>query len=190
MLWQNINYMSRSRGFVKWISRLKVLSHEATCRNDMSLRQNHLHDTRCDLTVQHVACDTPVPPNGTGNELTIKVASQGRPAIGLFRVVAATCRKCMPHEGTELCVRHFVAATCPMNSNWFEFMRQVAATCRGVKLHQNIHQCHTRRLVAGTCRSDKSRRQVASCISFVKSSFFYFKCLALFTVYKLTCMRK
>ena len=33
----------------------------------------------------------------------------------------------------------FVATTCPINSNRFEFMRHATATCRSVKLHKNIH---------------------------------------------------
>ena len=65
-----------------------------TCRSDMSPRQNHQHDTQCNLMLRHVAYNTPL--DGTGNELTIKMASQGRPAIGLFtelsqRHVARAC---------------------------------------------------------------------------------------------------
>ena len=97
---------------------------------DLSPLQNHLHDTKCDLTLRHVACDTPVLLNGTGNKLMIKMASQGRPVIGLFTELS--------QRGDGMCMGHFVTATCPMNSNWFEFMRHMAATCHSVKLHKNI----------------------------------------------------
>ena len=121
---------------------------------DLSPLQNHLHDTKCDLTLRHVACDTPVLLNGTGNKLMIKMASQGRPVIGLFTELPQGHVASAVTRGDGMCMGHFVTATCPMNSNWFEFMRHMAATCHKVKLHKNIR--HTRRLVAGMCRSDRS----------------------------------
>ena len=51
----------------------------------------------------------------------------------------------------------FVAAICHMNSNQFEFVRQITATM--------ILTCHMRRFVIATCRGDVSQRSVASCVS-------------------------
>ena len=47
----------------------------------------------------------------------------------------------------DLSLRHFVAATCRMNSNWFEFMRQVAAS-NCIKTYMS-KTCHMRRLIRG-----------------------------------------
>ena len=85
--------------------------------------------------LRHVDCDTPVPLNGTGKELTSKMAWQGRPTIGLFTELSQV----HVTQGDGMCVWHFVAAMCPMNLNSFEFMWHVAATCHGIKLYGNIH---------------------------------------------------
>ena len=111
---------------------LKVLSHKATCCRDKITYMTH------DATLQHIACNTPVLSNGTDNELTIKMASQGRPMIGLFtelsqRHVASACRTRGRNESATFCCR---------NVPWiqtFEFMWHIAATRCDVELHKNIH---------------------------------------------------
>ena len=79
----------------------------------MSMRQNHIHVTRGDWSPRHVP-----------NPFSQGLQSQGRPTIG--------CRSDMSQvhvtQGDGMCMQHFVAVTCRMNSNWFEFMRQVAAS--------------------------------------------------------------
>ena len=59
------------------------------------------------------------------NKLQIKMVSQGRPTIVLFRVITARCYTCMSHEETE-CMWHSAAATWCMNPSWFELQRQIA----------------------------------------------------------------
>ena len=66
------------------------MSHEAAYRCDISLQQNHIHDT---MWLDAATCRC--------NRLPIKMASWERLMIGLVIVVTATCRMCMPHEGTE-----------------------------------------------------------------------------------------
>ena len=95
----------------------------ATC-----VRDNHLDDAWCDLTLWHVACNTPVLPNGTGNELPIKMALQGRPTICLLQSCHSDLSDGHVTWGDWMCMLCFVAATCRMNLNWFEFMWQVAAS--------------------------------------------------------------
>ena len=48
---------------------LKVLSHKETCCRDKITYMTH------DATLQHIACDTPVLPKGTDNELMIMIES-------------------------------------------------------------------------------------------------------------------
>ena len=55
-------------------------------------------------------------PNSTGNELAIEMAWQRRSVIGLFTELSHV----HVTRGDRMNVRHFVAATYRMNSNWFE----------------------------------------------------------------------
>ena len=86
--------------------------------------------------------------------------------IGLF----CYCRGDMLHEqftrGDNRIFCCFVAATCPLNSNWFEFRGHVAATkfCPRDKIFSWKLIVHTRGHVAGTCRGDMSPRHVPSCV--------------------------
>ena len=67
---------------------------------------------------------------------TRRVLSQGHVVISfsdwfIFRSVAGTCRTNSSHEATLRLIGVkgcFVAATCPLNSNWFEFRGHVAGT--------------------------------------------------------------
>ena len=152
----------------------------------MSLRQNHLYGT----PVQHVACDTPVPPNGTGNELTIKVASQGRPAIGLFtelsqRHVASACHTRGRNCACDiLSPRRVPWIQTDLNSCDRSLQHVAASNC--IKTYISVTRGDLwRGRVAAISRGDRSPRVLV-----LLKAVFYFKCLALFTVYKLTCMRK
>ena len=111
---------------------MKVLSHEATCCCDMPSRQNCLHDTRCNLMLRDVACNTPL--NGTGNESPIEMALQGRPAIGLFTV---TCCTGMSHKGTE-CAGNILSARQVAASNCIKTFIPHKATCRGDVSRQHL----------------------------------------------------
>ena len=102
---------------------LKVLSHKVTCCRDKITYMTH------DATLQHIACNTPVLPKGTDNELTIKMTLQGRPTIGLFtelsqRHVASACHTMGRNErGIFLLQR-------PMNSNiWIHVTHVAASNC-------------------------------------------------------------
>ena len=124
--------------------------------------QNYQHDTRCNLMLRHVACDTPVPPNGTVNELTIKMTSQGRPVIGLFtelsqQHVASACHTRGWNVHATFCCRDLSP----------EFKRisihatRHCTTCRSVKLHKNIHVTLgdlSQGRVTATSRGDRSPR--------------------------------
>ena len=57
----------------------------------------------------------------------------------------------------------FVAAICRTNSNWFEFVRHIAATKEGQAT------CRSNSADEATCRSDVSPRFVASCVSTLKA---------------------
>ena len=112
---------------------IKVLSHEATCRSDVSPRQNHIHVTRGDLSSRHV-----LSPFSQG------LRSQGRPAIGLFtelsqRHVASACHTRGRNVRATFC--------CHDVSHEFKLI-WIRATSRCVELHKN---------------RDMSRRQVTSC---------------------------
>ena len=56
-------------------------------------------------------------------------------------------------------VKIIVAAICRTNSNWFEFVRHVAATKQGQAT------CRSNSADEATCRSDVSQRFVALCVS-------------------------
>ena len=79
----------------------------------------------------------------------------------IYRLVTATCRKCMwlSHEGTA-CACDILTGMSHEFSNWFEFMQQVTAS-NSIKT-----TCHTRRLVAGMCRGDRSLRVTGPLVSF------------------------
>ena len=110
----------------------------------MSPRQNHIQVTRGDLSPWHV----PSP-------FCQGLWSQGRPAIGLFTDLSQVH---VTREDGPMAVRHFVTATCRMNSNWFEFMWQVVAL--------NCIKTHITR--------GFSRGQVASCDRTFRMSMLWF----------------
>ena len=91
-------------------NKITYMSHEATCPYDMS----------------------PI--------FFLRVCSHKECA---WLVYLKSCRSNMSQvhvtRGDGMCVWHFVTATCCMNSNWFEFMWQVAATSHGIKLYQNMY---------------------------------------------------
>ena len=62
----------------------------------------------------------------------------------------------------------FVAAICRTNSNWFEFVRHIAATKQGQAT------CRSNSADEATCRSDVSLRFVASCVSALKVHYYWF----------------
>ena len=109
---------------------------------DMPSQQNCLHDTRYDLMLRDVACNTP--PNGTGNKSPIEMALQGRPAIGLFTVVtqrhvAQACHTRGPNVQATFCLRDMlhefkqVAA-----SNCIKTFMPHTATCCGDVSRQHV----------------------------------------------------
>ena len=53
-----------------------------------------------------------------------------------------------------------------MNSNQFEFVRQIAVTKQGQATM--IFTCHTRQFVAATCCGDVLQRFVALCVSAIR----------------------
>ncbi len=57
-------------------------------------------------------------------------------------------------------IAHFVVAMCRTNSNWFEFVRHIAATkfCHSDWFCHKNAPCHTRWHVAATCRRDVLQR--------------------------------
>ena len=138
----------------------------ATCPRDTSPRQIRVHVTRCDLTLQRYAAATK---SSTCHTMRLAFAlqsailhSQRRPWLADLQI----SRSDMSHEhvtrGDRMCVQHSVPATCRMNSNWFEFVRHVAGTCRSNMLHKKIHV--TRGVLSrGHGRRDMSRGHVASC---------------------------
>ena len=79
---------------------IKVLSHEATCRSDMSLQENHVSHgaTRpCDMSPGSAVA-------GKAHDWFI------------YRLVAVTCCKYMSHKGTER-VCDILSPQRHMNSN-------------------------------------------------------------------------
>ena len=144
-----------------WLSSLpvssKVLSHKVTCHSDMSQWQNHIHVTQGDLMLQQVAATVPNNPFSQGLQL------QGRPATGLFtdlsqRHVTSAC-DCRT-RGRNMCATFCCCDMSHEFSNWFEFLWQVTAS-NCIKT-----TCHTRRLVAGMCRGDRSPRVPGPLVSF------------------------
>ena len=101
---------------------------------------------------------------------TRRVLSQGHVVISfsdwfIFRSVAGTCRMNSSHEATLRLTgvyRCFVAATCPLNSNWFEFRGHVAGTKfrpRNKIFHEN--RAFTRwNLSRGLCSRNTSPRSI------------------------------
>ena len=85
----------------------------------MSPRQNYIHVTRADLTLRQMVLVTSYRSRWRGKE---------RPRLVYLQSCRSDISQVHVTTGDGMCVRHFVAATCRMNSKWFEFMRQVAAS--------------------------------------------------------------
>ena len=124
---------------------------------DLSPLQNHLHDTKCDLTLRHVACDTPVLLNGTGNKLMIKMASQRRPWLVYLQNCRSDMSQVLSHEGTEcawdiLSLQRVPWIQTDLNScdTWLQHV--TGSNC--IKTYMS-HKA--------TCHGDVPQRQVASC---------------------------
>ena len=109
-----------------------------TCCCHMSLWQNHIHDTQCHLTLQHVA-------------VTSYLLRWHRMEGPWLVYLPQSCRSNMWHMyvtwGGQMCVQHFVTVACHINSNWFELMWQVTE----LNCIKTCSTCHTRRLVAAMC---------------------------------------
>ena len=120
----------------------------------MSPRQNHIHVTWGDLLLRHVP-----------NPFSQGLWSQGRPAIGLFTDLSQRHVASAIHMGDRMCVRYFVAATCRMNWNWFEFTQQVTTSncIRTYMSHEaTCHRDVSQWQGAATRRGDKVRWQGAA----------------------------
>ena len=134
----------------------KVGTHEGTCCGDTN-SMHCLHEGTCsgDKFLEVF----------TGRNLLQGLAKWPF-LIGLFWY----CRGDMLHEqftwGDNCIFCCFVAATCPLNSNWFEFRGHVSATkfCPHDKIFSWKLIVHTRRHVAGTCQGDMSPGHVPSCV--------------------------
>ena len=111
------------------VTRLGGLSHISCKQNQIKIRN---YSERRVTPPRQVTSPTWCPPRPCKQTLKAETHDATNRCDKSLRHVAAT-RRCnkSPHMTCEnhcLCDRIFFAAICRMNSNWFEFVRRIAAT--------------------------------------------------------------